>query len=96
MTMRFRSLFAVVNAASLLLIGGCMMGTQYTSPSAQQLATAGYGAPLTIDYKWLVLCRDNQIVAVTYDGNSWSQEFYTGSISKGFRYGNYNADEATI
>jgi hypothetical protein len=49
--MGFRSLFAVVNAASLLLIGGCMMGTQYTPPSAQQLAAAGYGATLTIDYK---------------------------------------------
>jgi hypothetical protein len=44
----------------------------------------------------LVLFRDNQIVAVTYDGNPWTQEFYTGSISKGFKYGSYNADEATI
>jgi hypothetical protein len=149
--------FVLVNAASLLLLGGCMMGTQYTPPSAQQLAAVGYGAPLTIDYKkaievlffdklkdplsaqyvlavkpepwwtvdyiggtlhtgyairfqlnsknsyggyigfrkWLALFRDNQIVAVTYEGNPWSQEFYTGSISKGFKYGSYNVDEAT-
>ena len=46
--------------------------------------------------QWLALFRDNQIVAVTYDGNPWSEEFYTGSISGGFKYGSYNADEATI
>ncbi len=44
--------------------------------------------------KWLVLLRDNQIVSVTYDVNPWSQEFYTGSVSKGFKYGNYNSDQA--
>jgi hypothetical protein len=43
----------------------------------------------------VALFRDNQIVAVTYEGNPWSQEFYTGSISKGFKYGSYNVDEAT-
>jgi hypothetical protein len=38
-------------AASLLLLGICTMGTQYIPPTAQQFAVAGYGAPLTIDYK---------------------------------------------
>jgi hypothetical protein len=46
--------------------------------------------------KWLVLLRDNQIVSVTYDGNPWSQEFYTGSVSEGFKYGNYNPDQKTL
>lgn len=135
-----------------------MMGTQYAPPTQQQLATIGYGAPLTIDYKkavqaffldklkdplsaqylfdsqpqqwwtidyiggtlhagyavtfrlnsknsfggyigfrkWLVIFRDDQIVSVTYDGNPWSQEFYTGSASKGLKYGNYNPDQATM
>jgi len=38
-------------ASGLLILGGCIMGTQYTPPTQQQLAATGYGAPLTIDYK---------------------------------------------
>lgn len=150
------------NLAVALLVsalGGCVMGTQYTPPTQQQLATLGYGAPLTIDYKkaiqaqfidklkdplsaqyiydsdvakkwwtqdnvggalhtgyavtfrmnsknsfgayvgfrkWLVLFRDNQIAAVTYDGNPWSDQFYTGSIKEGFHYGSLKADESEL
>jgi hypothetical protein len=143
--------------AALLLLGfalsGCVIGTHYTPATAQQLATTGYGALLTTDYrkaipafffdqlkdplsaqyiydssgpkkwwtqdyiggalhvgyavtfemnaknsyggylgfrKWLVLFRDNQIAAVTYDGNPWSAEFYTGSIKEGLTYGGIN------
>jgi hypothetical protein len=37
--------------ASLAMLSGCMMGTEYRPPTQQQIATLGYGAPLTIDYK---------------------------------------------
>jgi hypothetical protein len=46
--------------------------------------------------KWLILFRDNQIVAVTYDGNSWSEWFYTGSVKEGLHYGSLKADESEL
>ena len=46
--------------------------------------------------KWLVLVRDNQIAAVTYDGNPWSGEFYTGSVKEGFHYGSLKPDESEL
>jgi hypothetical protein len=44
-------LLFVVAICGCALLAGCMMGTQYSPPTQQQLATTGYGAPLTIDYK---------------------------------------------
>lgn len=156
----------VMNPLRKLVLGsivwvlcGCVMGTQYISPTQQQLAATGYGAALAGDYKktiqelfldklkdplsaqyiydpdgpkkwwtqdyiggalhvgyavtfrmnsrnsfgayigfrkWLVLFRDNRIVAVTYDGNPWSGEFYTGSIKEGFHYGSLKVDESEL
>ena len=159
MNSRVRSALSATLIFVLTLFQSCVMGTQFTPPDNQKLASIGYGAPLTIDYKkaiqaffldslkdplsaqyiydtdipkqwwtqdyiggalhvgyavtfrlnsknsfgayigfrkWLVLFRDNKIVAVTYDGNPWSGEFYTGSIKEGLHYGSLAPNEGGL
>jgi hypothetical protein len=70
-----------------------MMGTQYTPPSAQQLATAGYGATLTIDYKkaiqafFLDKLKDPLSAQYLFESNPerwWIVDYIGGALHTGY------------